>query len=310
MADGIRPPPIIPNSPVPTLHRASYPAISPTRPELSAAGKNILITGGGTGIGLAIAKSYATAGARNIILTGRRAHIIEETRNTLSTTFPSTKFHAHAVSTHDRDAVFSLFSTLRSSIGEIDILILNAGYGTGAPAVSMATSAVLETYTTNVFGNLNMVSAYTQPTSSSSEENKEKEKDKEESKKPPKTILDVSTVSIHQIQPMASIYGASKASWTMLLQRIGIEDPELRVHSYHPGAFFTDLAKNAGIAEDALEWDEIDLAGDFAVWLASEEARFLSGRFVWAHWDVQELKELRERVEKESGFLTMGLSFE
>jgi FlaA1/EpsC-like NDP-sugar epimerase len=35
----------------PTMRRDVYPAIDPKNPENSAAGKNILITGGGRGIG-------------------------------------------------------------------------------------------------------------------------------------------------------------------------------------------------------------------------------------------------------------------
>lgn len=34
-----------------TIRRDPYDAISPTKPELSAAGKVIIITGGGTGLG-------------------------------------------------------------------------------------------------------------------------------------------------------------------------------------------------------------------------------------------------------------------
>lgn len=38
------------------------------------------------------------------------------------------------------------------------------------------------------------------------------------------------------------------------------------------------------------------LPGDFAVWLASPEARFLAGKFVWAQWDVDELLSMKERM--------------
>jgi hypothetical protein len=49
------------------------------------------------------------------------------------------------------------------------------------------------------------------------------------------------------------------------------------------------------------------LPGDFAVWLASPEAKFLSGRFVWAQWDVDELLKLKERVANEPTFLTTSI---
>jgi hypothetical protein len=40
-----------------------------------------------------------------------------------------------------------------------------------------------------------------------------------------------------------------------------------------------------------------NLPGNFAVWLASDEAKFLTGRFVWAQWDVDELLQLKPRIE-------------
>lgn len=51
------------------------------------------------------------------------------------------------------------------------------------------------------------------------------------------------------------------------------------------------------------------LAGQFAVWAASPEARFLHGRFVWAAWDVDELREgpVRERIDGDVHFLKVGV---
>jgi hypothetical protein len=40
------------------------------------------------------------------------------------------------------------------------------------------------------------------------------------------------------------------------------------------------------------------LAGDFILWTTSEEAKFLSGRFVWVNWDVDELVAMKEEILK------------
>lgn len=44
--------------------------------------------------------------------------------------------------------------------------------------------------------------------------------------------------------------------------------------------------------------DDSSLPGGFCVWLASPEAEFLKGRFVWANWDVEELKSRAEEIQK------------
>ena len=60
-----------------TYHNKPYDDISPTRPELSAAGKNVVVTGGGTGIGKAIATAFTQAGAKSVAILGRRLDKLE-----------------------------------------------------------------------------------------------------------------------------------------------------------------------------------------------------------------------------------------
>jgi hypothetical protein len=40
------------------------------------------------------------------------------------------------------------------------------------------------------------------------------------------------------------------------------------------------------------------------VWAASKEAKFLNGRFVWANWDVDELKAAAAEIEGGNRFTT------
>jgi hypothetical protein len=42
------------------------------------------------------------------------------------------------------------------------------------------------------------------------------------------------------------------------------------------------------------------------VWLASPEARFLKGKFIWANWDVDELRMQAVHIES-SAHLSIGL---
>ena len=48
------------------------------------------------------------------------------------------------------------------------------------------------------------------------------------------------------------------------------------------------------------------LSGDFFAWAATEEADFLRGRFVWAEWDVEELKAKKDEIlEKDLLLITI-----
>ena len=50
----------------------------------------------------------------------------------------------------------------------------------------------------------------------------------------------------------------------------------------------------------------VSLPATFYVWLASPEGAFLKGKFLWANWDVDELK-LRAKELESSTDLTIGL---
>jgi hypothetical protein len=54
----------------------------------------------------------------------------------------------------------------------------------------------------------------------------------------------------------------------------------------------------------------VDLPANFSVWAASPEASWLHGHFVWAHWDVNEMKadpEIQKQLEEDRGYLKIGV---
>jgi hypothetical protein len=55
-----------------------------------------------------------------------------------------------------------------------------------------------------------------------------------------------------------------------------------------------------------VNFDLVSLPASFNVWLASPEARFLKGKFLWANWDVDELKAQAKEIEA-STQLSIGL---
>lgn len=70
--------------PTSNYHHNPTPVTDPTRKELSAAGKTVLVTGGGTAIGSATVEAFAKANADHIFFIGRRLHLLTELEQKVS----------------------------------------------------------------------------------------------------------------------------------------------------------------------------------------------------------------------------------
>ena len=107
------------------------------------AGRHALITGGGTGIGAAIARTLAAEGAR-LTLVGRRREKLEQVG--------SGDFDA-LVSPADvtrRDEVEACFAIAREAQGPIDILVNNAGAAESAPFARVSEDSWRRTMAVNL----------------------------------------------------------------------------------------------------------------------------------------------------------------
>jgi short-subunit dehydrogenase len=278
-------------------HKKPYAAIDPSQPSLAAHEKTVLITAGHTGIGFAIAQNFAIAGASNIILLARRADVLERAVKGLSSAHIKTKFCYFTASIDDPLRVKEVFSEIRSTIADVDILVTSAAYvASFSDVLTLPTEQLRATFETNVFGNINLVKEFLFriPAIESGKE---------------QIILDVSSAAAHLDSPNLGAYSVSKMAFTRWLEHLHgeLEGKAVRVHSYHPGGVYTEAAKGFGMKENSLPWNDVQLPGQFSVWLASKEAAFLNGRFVWANWDVEELKAQKTKIESDPHLLTLGM---
>jgi len=93
--------------------------------QLSMTGRNALITGGSLGIGRAIAKRFAGAGA-NVALVARRQHILDEARADVAAG-SNAKVVTVAADVGSADGCRTAFAAAEAGLGQIDVLINNAG---------------------------------------------------------------------------------------------------------------------------------------------------------------------------------------
>lgn len=113
-----------------TIHRDSYPAISPSRSELSQAGRVVLVTGGGTGVGHSVARSFVRASADMVIIIGRRSDVLASSAARLEKevkdTGTNTKIITHACDISNLAEVELFWKFLEAEGITVDVYIANA----------------------------------------------------------------------------------------------------------------------------------------------------------------------------------------
>ncbi|KAJ5495923.1 hypothetical protein N7539_001039 [Penicillium diatomitis] len=269
------------NPPLPSLtrtwHNASYPAISPHRPESAATGKTIIITGAGSGIGRATAQSFAKAGAQKIVLIGRTEASLRETAKTLTC---NTSVQVADVT--DEEALCAI----AAATGQWDVMVLAAGYI--SPRLRLGTRRWPSGGKTSSM----VMSQVFLPTANPDHA----------------TIVALTAAVVFpaaRLQKMSG-YITSKLAVVKLVEFLAAENPNLVAVALHPGMIDTKVFRESGADPHHLPMDTVELPGDFTVWLTSPEAAFLSGRCAWANWDVDELKAKADEI-KSGLLLTSGI---
>ncbi|KAF7194290.1 Short chain dehydrogenase citE [Pseudocercospora fuligena] len=272
-----------------TWHSSPYEFISPSRPELSARGKNVVVTGGGTGIGKAIAIAFAQAGASSVAIIGRREDRLKTAVQEISEAAGQlqTKVIFEVADLTKRDVTTAaLHRIVEKQGGTIEIFVSNAG-ATPSPGLALKSNDddFMKLFDMNIRSTLNAIHAFVPHASENA------------------VLINVSTGLAHML-PRAGIsaHAASKAASLKLVDYIQVENPQLHVVSIQPGSVKTEATQNMKVQGK----DDANLPGYFCVWLASKEAQFLKGKFVWANWDAQELIERAEEIKK-SRLLTVML---
>jgi NAD(P)-dependent dehydrogenase (short-subunit alcohol dehydrogenase family) len=108
--------------------------------------KVAVVTGGTTGIGLAIAQRFSAEGAK-VFITGRRQEALDEAVERIGGDVVGVR--ADASDLADLDA---LYATVKERAGRIDVLVANAGGGSFAALGEITEEQYASTFDTNVKG--------------------------------------------------------------------------------------------------------------------------------------------------------------
>jgi NAD(P)-dependent dehydrogenase (short-subunit alcohol dehydrogenase family) len=230
--------------------------------------KTVVVTGGGTGIGLAIAKRFAAEGAY-VFITGRRQSVLDAALAEIDGKVEAVR--ADSSSLADLDL---LYGTVRERRGSVDVLVANSGGGIRAVLGEITEEQVDATFATNVKGVIFTVQKALPLLNEKAS-----------------VILIGSTTSV-RVGPGQSVYGATKAAvrnlargWAVDLRGrairvnvlspgptrtpglLGVADPE------HQQAFLDTLATFVPLGRVG---DPVEIAAA-AAFLASDDASFVNG---------------------------------
>lgn len=221
-----------------TWHDRPYPAILPTRPELSAAGKSVVITGGGTGIGKAAAIAFAQAGAKSVSIIGRRVDRLQTAGAAITEANPSTYVVLQTGDVTNRTSIEAALGAIVAKIGgKIDIFINNAGIlPKEATVIDYPESEIRRAFETNFMGSFNALQAFTPLAAHSAK------------------LLNIGSAISHW-SPLPEVpgvwsYAAAKAAALKMMEYYASENPNIHVVNIHPGIVGTEINPNIPVGPD------------------------------------------------------------
>ncbi|MGH6891427.1 MAG: SDR family NAD(P)-dependent oxidoreductase [Dongiaceae bacterium] len=119
-------------------------------------GRHALVTGGGTGVGAAIAVSLARAGA-SVTIAGRRQEPLEKTAK------GHTRIRWVTGDVTDAQSVRSMFAEGSAAHGRVDIVVANAGSAVSKPFLKMDSGDLQQMLDVNLTGAFHVWQAALQP---------------------------------------------------------------------------------------------------------------------------------------------------
>jgi NAD(P)-dependent dehydrogenase (short-subunit alcohol dehydrogenase family) len=276
----VMPRPIRPSF-IESIHHDIYDAIDPrTTLANKAHGKTILITGAGRGIGRSIAIAFAHAGADRLILTARTATQLDAVANEIKGVSNEVEVIRIPTDVTNESEVNALFSAIQ---GKVDILVNNAGTAESyRPLVEADTTEWWYTWEVNIKGTYLPTTYFLKKYGSIG------------------TIINTSSMGSIGTTPGFSAYQSGKTAINRITDFIHAEYPNVRAFAYHPGGVKTELARKVPENMQKFFIDAPELAAGYCVWLTTEQADFLRGRYSDCTWDVNELmKNAQLIVEKD-----------
>ena len=242
---------------------------------MEQANKCVLITGSSRGIGLGIARGFAAAGYGKIVINGRQDKTqLEQSGLEIRTDYPGTSVMEICADLSDYSVAEKLLESVTDEYGTVDVLVNNAGTAYFGLFNEMKPHEIGSTISDNLHTMLNM-SHLVIPAMIRAKAG---------------CIINITSVWGLTGASCEAVYSAAKAGAIGLTKALAKElaPSGIRVNAIACGAFDTrmnerleDEEKNAFIENIPMgRFGMPNEAGDLAVYLASDKARYLTGQVI------------------------------
>ncbi|WP_429301093.1 glucose 1-dehydrogenase [Paraburkholderia sp. GAS199] len=242
-------------------------------------GRRALVTGSSTGIGYALARGLAAAGAE-VVLNGRNEERLAEAVGRLRA--EGAKVHAAGFDVTSADDVDAAIGAIERDIGALDILVNNAGMQRRAPLEQFSHAQWQELMKTNV-DSVFLVGQSVARHMIGRGRGK---------------IINICSVQSELGRPNIAAYTASKGAVKMLTKGMAIDWGQhgIQVNGLGPGYFKTELTE-ALVNDETFNnwligrtpsrrWGEVDDLVGAAVFLASNASNFVNGHILYVDGGV------------------------
>ena len=236
-------------------------------------GKTAIVTGGSRGIGAAIAESFASEGAK-VIIVSRKAEGLNACANAINEKYPDSTVTRVCHIGHVEE-VEELFNESRYEFGAFDILVNNAGTNPYfGPLIGATHRAFDKTIDVNLRGPFEASRQFAKAAMSAGKSG---------------SIINIASILGQGASPLQGIYGMTKAALISMTQTMAAEwgAAKIRVNAIAPGLVDTRLSQALLSNKDILatfnartplgrpaKTDELVGA---ALFLASDESGYVTG---------------------------------